>query len=79
MNSYFGYKIFQSVAIPEFKEAHRQERKWARRLTHQRYRRFDVRLERTVIVVGDSVHMHPNTYAILNLQMANNSNIGVAS
>lgn len=60
-----GTPVREDKYLPEFKEAHRQERKWARRVKHERYRRFDVRQERVVFFMQGVMFVHPNTYKIL--------------
>lgn len=60
-----GTPVREDKHTPEFKEAHRQERKWARRIKHEHYRRFDVRMERVVFFFEGTMLVHPNTYKIL--------------
>lgn len=51
--------------LPEFQEGHRQERKWARRVMFDRYRRFDVRRDRVVYFHEGVMLCHPNTYELI--------------
>jgi len=60
-----GTPVREDKYIPEFKEAHRKERKWARRVKFERYRRFDVKQERVVLFFEGVMLVHPNTYKIL--------------
>jgi hypothetical protein len=66
-----GTPVREDKYIPEFKEAHRKERKWARRVKHARYRRFDVRMERVVFFFEGTMFVHPNTYKILVAALKN--------
>lgn len=65
-NSVFGgIRVVADPAVPEFKESHRQERKWARRVMFERYRRFDIKYERVMFCYNGQTIVHPNTYLIL--------------
>lgn len=60
-----GIHIFENWAIPEFKESGRRERKWARRVKFERFRRFDYTYERAVVKFGDKFFAHPNTLRVM--------------
>lgn len=60
-----GVEVREDKYLPEFKEAHRQERKWARRVRFERYRRFDVRQERVVFFFNGVMFVHPSTLKVL--------------
>lgn len=60
-----GRAIHADPCIPEFKESHRQERKWAHRVMWRRYQRFTVKQERVVIIMGDMIVTHPNTLELM--------------
>lgn len=57
-----GMQVFESASLPEWRETHRQERKWAARVMHNRNQRFKIKLERAVFIINGSMHVHPNTY-----------------
>lgn len=58
-------RVFEDLCVPEFKEGHRQERKWVHRVMYQRYRRFNVTMVRCVICFKGAYFMHPNTYKLM--------------
>ena len=60
-----GMPVMESPAIPEFKQVHKEDRKWARRVMWQRERRFNIKMERVVILLDGAMHMHPNTAKVL--------------
>lgn len=67
-----GMEIHESLSVPEFKESHRKERKWAHRLMFKRYQRFTYKYERVVISMGGELYVHPNTMKVLNGQFTAN-------
>ncbi|MGK8471183.1 hypothetical protein ACRS34_09580 [Stutzerimonas stutzeri] len=70
MSMFSGTQVIESVFIPEFKEVHRQERKWAHRVMWNRNQRFKIKSERVVLLVGGVLHAHPNTAKIIYAQIA---------
>lgn len=57
-----GIQVRSDPCVPELKVVHKQERKWARRLQHQRYRQFDVTYGPVIFYTGNMILVHPNNY-----------------
>lgn len=66
-------QIIADKYIPEFEDkiVRKQERKWARRIMYQRWRRFDctVKRERVIICFGGVFYAHPNTIEVIKQQL----------
>lgn len=60
-----GVPVRAEIYLPEFKEGHKRERKWARRVMFERYRRFDVQKDRVVYFFDGTLLCHPNTYELI--------------
>lgn len=69
-----GMQVFELAALPEWRETHRQERKWAHRVMHNRDQRFKVKLERAILIINGSMHVHPNTYKELKSAIDRSTN-----
>lgn len=64
-----GMTVKSDARIPEFKDGHKTERKWAHRKMYQTWRRFNVKRDRLMVKVGDMFYCHPNTYKLLKDQL----------
>lgn len=60
-----GIPVRTEIYFPEFKDGHKRERKWARRVMFERYRRFDVQKDRVVYFFDGALLCHPNTYELI--------------
>lgn len=60
-----GRAVHADPCIPEFKESHRQERKWAHRMMWRRYQRFTFKQARVVIIMDNVIIAHPNTVDLM--------------
>ena len=56
-----GVSVHADPSLPEFKETHRQERKWAHRVMWNRHQRFTVFQRLLVVKTGGKLFAHPNT------------------
>lgn len=54
-----GLQVIVDPCMPQTKEVHRQERKWAHRVMHERSRRFKVKHDPVVYVFDCKVVCHP--------------------
>ena len=69
MSLWYGLQVTTDPLVSEFREVHRQERKWARRVMFERYRRFDIKYQPMILKAGDRVFMHPKTWEKINAQL----------
>ncbi|MFJ3685561.1 hypothetical protein [Pseudomonas sp. NPDC090208] len=67
---YNGMRVVAELAVPEFIESHRKERKWAHRVMWNRDQRFTITQHRVFMNVGGCLFAHPKTVALLNEQLA---------
>ncbi len=66
-----GLQIRADKYIPETKEVHRQERKWAHRCMWKRYQRFTIKTTPLILRTANGLFAHPNTVELLkNLAIA---------
>lgn len=64
MNSflYNGVELISDSCIPEKLEKHRQERKWARRVMFERFRRFDIQYGDYVLQFNGKFYANPAVF-----------------
>lgn len=65
-----GIRIYCDPMIPKTRIAHRQERKWVRRLGFEKSRRYDFREVVVMIFIGGSIHVHPDNFQTIKNSMA---------
>lgn len=61
MQLFAGLQIHADKYIPETKEVHRQERKWAHRCMWQRDQRFTIKTTPLLLRTANGLFAHPNT------------------